>query len=297
MRAQCAVKQEHIGTLSILGAAFTFSAYPILGTYGVDFLHPLFLGAAMAVCATLLTAPLLIKQGNVSLLFTRHMPHLFLIGFFATAFTTAFLFYGVRFTSGINAALLMQVEPLYTLVFGYLFLNERVTQRQLFWTIIVVLGAGLVAYSGSFTVNPGDLLVLAAPLGGVIGNLYAKKLEDVDAATLVTGRFFYAGLVLAVVAAAVDAHQFHLLTDWRSIGTVLVLGGASAGGILLFYHGLKQVNLSKAVAVLLPAAAVGSLIFAWPILGEVPNTYQVTGGLLIMIGVYHIAQMESQTRA
>lgn len=58
-----------------------------------------------------------------------------------TAAGQAFLFIGTKLTSGVNTGLLLQVEPIYSLLLGVIFLGETMGGGQIGATLIMVIGA------------------------------------------------------------------------------------------------------------------------------------------------------------
>lgn len=292
------MKDERAGTLLVLGSTLFIGTFPVLGKFAVESIDPLLLGVGYSVVAALVLSAYLGIRGGLEKVFRReYVPRLAVIGFFAITYTTLLFFFGARLTSGINSALLLEIEAFYALVIGYIFLNEMVTRKQIAATSLIVLGAAAVLYNGNLAVRAGDLMILAVPFGWQIANVLAKRLKDeLDPYVLSTGRVFYGSLFLLVTYVLFGSGDVTPLYTSRNLLTVLFLGLIpTAGGIVLWHKGLEKINLSKATPLLAPYPLV-SVVLAWPLLGEIPSPFQVLGLVLMILGLYSMAQIPSRHR-
>ncbi len=294
-------KKEKEGVILVIICVFIHGALPILGKYGVSLVHPLFFAALTnLIAAAGLIIFILFRRISISILLDkRFFLSLLLIGFFGTTISNILFFYGVRLTSGINSAILLQVEPIYALFIGYILLNEKVTLRQIITTVIIIFGTLLVVYQGTFALNWGDLLVLGTPLCYQIGHIFSKRLlnqYDLNPLFIAAGRTLYGGIFLFIISQLAGVHEFDRLKEMNILGILIFYGIVIyALTYYTFYESIKRINLSKATAIISAYPAV-SILLAWFILREIPDLYQMSGFLTILLGIVYLSNIKSELR-
>lgn len=292
---------EKEGVVLVIICVFIHGALPILGKVGVSLIHPLFFAALTnLIAAASLILIILFRKNPVELLLSRkYFFSLLLIAFFGTTLSNILFFYGVRLTSGINSAILLQVEPIYALFIGYLLLNEKVTLRQIFSTFIIIFGTLLVIYQGTLVLNWGDLLVLGTPLCYQIGHIFSKRLlnqNELSPLFIAAGRTLFGGIFLFMLSQLAGVHEFERLKE-SNILVIIIFYGIVIYGLTYytFYESIKRINLSKATAIISAYPAV-SIILAWFILQEVPDFYQISGFFIILLGIVYLSHIKSELR-
>ena len=294
-------KREREGVILVIICVFIHGAHPILGKYGVSLVSPLFFASLtnLIAAAGLILIILLKKQSLVALIKKRFFILLFLIGFFGTTLSNVMFFYGVRLTSGINSAILLQVEPIYSLIIGYLLLKERVSTRQIISTLLIIFGTLMVIYQGTSRMNWGDILILLTPLCYQVGHFFSKQLlneTEISPLFIATGRTFYGGLILLILNQFTGSHEFNILIQPDILAIFIFYGiVVYALSYLTFYGAIKRINLSKASAIISVYPAI-SIILARFILKEVPDFYQLGGFFIIMLGIFYLANIKSELR-
>jgi len=294
-------KKEKEGVILVVICVFIHGALPILGKYGVSLVHPLFFASVTnLIAAAGLILFILFRRNSIQILIDkRFFLNLLAIGFFGTTLSNILFFYGVRLTSGINSAILLQVEPIYALFIGYLLLNERVTLKQIFSTLIIIFGTLLVVYQGTLTLNWGDLLVLVTPLCYQIGHIFSKRLlnqNNLSPLFIAAGRTLYGGIFLIIISQLAGVHEFNRLKELNILGILIFYGIVIyALTYYTFYEAIKRINLSKATAIISAYPAV-SIILAWFILREIPDLYQMSGFFIILLGIVYLSHIRSELR-
>lgn len=294
-------KREREGVILVIICVFIHGAHPILGKYGVSLVSPLFFASLTnLIAAAGLVLIILLKRESLTILIKkRFFILLFLIGFFGTTLSNVMFFYGVRLTSGINSAILLQVEPIYSLIIGYLLLKERVSTRQIISTLLIIFGTLMVIYQGTSRMNWGDILILLTPLCYQVGHFFSKQLlneTEISPLFIATGRTFYGGLILLILNRFTGSHEFDILTQSNILAIFIFYGiVVYALSYLTFYGAIKRINLSKASAIISVYPAI-SIILARFILKEVPDFYQLGGFFIIMLGIFYLANIKSELR-
>jgi drug/metabolite transporter (DMT)-like permease len=294
-------KREREGVILVIICVFIHGAHPILGKYGVSLVSPLFFASLTnLIAAAGLVLIILLKRESLAILIKkRFFILLFLIGFFGTTLSNIMFFYGVRLTSGINSAILLQVEPIYSLIIGYLLLKERVSTRQIISTLLIIFGTLMVIYQGTSRMNWGDILILLTPLCYQVGHFFSKQLlneTEMSPLFIATGRTFYGGLILLILNQFTGSHEFNILIQPDILAIFIFYGiVVYALSYLTFYGAIKRINLSKASAIISVYPAI-SIILARFILKEVPDFYQLGGFFIIMLGIFYLANIKSELR-
>ncbi len=294
-------KKEREGVILVIICALIHGTHPILGKYGVSLVSPLFFASLtnLIAAAGLIFVILFKKEPLVKLINKRYFLLLILIGFFGTTLSNILFFYGVRLTSGINSAILLQVEPIYALIIGYLLLKERITIRQIFSTLLILFGTLLVIYQGTSRWNWGDILILLTPLCYQTGHYFSKQLlnkAELNPLFLAAGRTFYGGIILFFLNQSIGANEFNTLTQPDILAIFIFFGiVVYALSYITFYGAIKRINLSKASAIISIYPAI-SIILARFILKEVPDFYQLSGFIIIMVGIFYLSNLKSELR-
>lgn len=293
--------KEKKGVLLVILCVFLHGAQPILGKYGVSIIHPLFFAAVTnLVAAASLFMIIILRRNSICLLIEKkYFFSLLLIGIFGTTLSNILFFYGVRLTSGINSAILLQVEPIYALFIGFLLLNEKVASRQILSTFIIIFGTLLVMYQGTLSLKWGDFLILFTPVCYQIGHFFSKRLltkTDLSPLVIAAGRTLYGGIFLFMLSTLGGMNEFDKLADIH-IAAMMLFYGIVAYGLTYytFYEAIKLINLSKATALISAYPAV-SIVLAWFILQETPNGYQMSGFFIILLGIVYLSCIKSELR-
>ncbi|MBU0459122.1 DMT family transporter [Patescibacteria group bacterium] len=281
-------KQERIGELMLLATCVFEGFYPVIAHIASDAFPPIFFTGSTASIAALLFALYSIVSGR----FIRKVPLrgvLLATGVVAFNFTAwVLLLVGAKSTSGINTALLLQAEMVFTFIFTTVVLRERLTPMQLWGVLTVFGGTMFILYNGSVHLNRGDLIIIGATALFPIGNTFAKKALDILTPDyLLFLRYLIGGTTLMIISLFVED-----LSGVRSGITREILWIFPVYIVLimvvskvLWYNGLKRLPLGRCIYIFSATPAFG-LVIAMIILKEVPTLYQFGGLFIVMGGVY-----------
>ena len=292
------MKPETVGLIFILIEIFAIATQPVFAKIAVGSINPIFAAAMASLVGGCIPLILLIRKKRVHLIFNKaYAKEILLTGFFGTTITYSLFFLGAQMTSVINAAILMQSEPIYSLFLGYFLLKEKITGKQILATFLIVLGVVFVIYNGTISLNLGDVLILLTPLFYQISHVIAKRImKQAGAFAIQAGRHLSAGLTMLFLSSILGMNQFHLLTVPENLAVVLLFGIVVAGiGTLAWYEAIKRINLSKATALIAPYSVL-SIVFAWLFMNESPSVYQIAGLVLVLAGIFTLAKIKSEIR-
>ena len=286
-----------IGFLYLLGVDVVWGLYPVLATDLVSRQDPYFVAGVSALTAGLPVVIFLVMSGRLSRVVGAQAGpgvrmRLVLVALSATVMSSLFFFTGAARTSGLNASLLSQVEPVYSIVLAALFLRERISLQQLGATALLLAGAVAVMWKGGLQFQTGDVLVVLTPFWYQVGHLIAKRLyaDIVHPYAIPAVRMTLGGAILLCIAFIRRPELVWLLTDLSVMGPLVAFGlGVVATEKLCWYAALQRVPLAQASAMLVPSVGVGVLA-SWLLLGQSPVGTQWLGFVLLLIGLGALAR-------
>jgi len=182
---------------TIIGAS-----QPVLTRWGAVHLDPLLFCTAAVVFASISSIPFLQFRGELRLIVDpRYRARLFMMSMAGTVMTSLTLTYGLTRIGAVPGVLLLQTEPIYSLVLSTVFVSERPSVRQMLATATILVGIGSVfGAGGSFSPLWAAAMIFATPLFWQTSHVIGLRVMPPLTPTSVTGgRFFYASLVLTAM--------------------------------------------------------------------------------------------------
>src|SRR5215831_675733 len=118
---------------------------PVITRYAALKIDPLVFCASSVMIAAACAATILACTGEIGLLLEfRYLPRLIAISTAGTVATTLALIYGLRKIDAIAGVILLEIEPVYSLILATIFLKERPSRRQLLATATILAAIGYV---------------------------------------------------------------------------------------------------------------------------------------------------------
>jgi len=198
------------------------------------------------------------------------------------------LYWGLRFTTAVNATLINGLGPLITGMLAALLIREPLTARQLLAALIGLLGVILVISGGSRDLggmlhgNLGDLLVLTAMVLWGVYSVLGRKVMARRSALSATALSMILALPLLIPAALVEQRAFPV--RWRpEVGlAVLYIGVApTVVGFLAWNEGVRRLGPGGAMMFYNTLPIYGALLGHF-LLGEPLGPTHLLGGALII---------------
>ncbi len=262
--------------------------WPIIGMSGLAYYSGMLFTEAGLVIGLAALAPFLFVRGRWRRLFDASTaPALAAMGFFSGLATIIFIS-ALAYTTPANAAIMAQIEVLYSAALCTLLLKERIGKGQAAAGLLVLAGTGLVM--GHDLTSPrwrGDLMILATPWMYQVSHVFSKKLpRNLDPVAISGGRIFYGILSLLPFAAWAVARGGSWSWQPRALG-ILALQGVTMSclNFVLWYRAIGGMDLSKATVVMLSYPAL-TVLFSWLLGRETIGLIQVLGLLITFAGAY-----------
>lgn len=205
-------------------------------------------------------------------------------------------FESLKLTSITSSTVLVNTNPIFVLIFGFLLLKERVSLKGVAFVLIAVAGIATLSFgdfSRGMDTLAGDLLAIvsAAAVAGYL--LIGRKVRrNMDALTYVVLVYFVAAICLTVLTISrgislfdYEAHDYLMFAGMAFFCTLL--------GHTLFNWALKYLKTSLiATTVLMEpvfATILGILIFK-----EIPGWITGVGGFVVLIGIFLFVREEGK---
>jgi drug/metabolite transporter (DMT)-like permease len=226
------------------------------------------------------------------------------LGFFGIFVNQGIFTVGLSMTSVGHSAIVVATTPIFILLAAWTQGLERLTSRKILGLIVAFAGALVLGAASGWDLHSagsrGDLLTFCACLSVVIFTVLGKRMaKSYDALQLMAYNVTFAGLFalpLAVWQARVliRAGEWDAI-GWQGWGAVAYMGVlSSAVCISLYFWILRWLPPSKIGALSYLQPIVGTP-FAALVLGEPLTRDLLSGGVLILAGVYTIESDTSES--
>ncbi|HEV8596047.1 MAG TPA: DMT family transporter [Thermoplasmata archaeon] len=289
---------ERRGYASILTASALFGASATVGTYllknlGLNPLVGLVLAHGIASLAFLPFARRTLPRRADALLFA-------VWGLNGAALAPLLWFYGISLTVATEAALLANLEALFTITFAYVFLKERVPRRGYLGIALLLAGAVAVTtnldfVSFGFTAHlaGNSLLIASSCLFGIDNNVSRVLISRYDRRGI---PFFKIWIGLAVIIPISLAVRAPYTFSPSILALAVFLGIGSVAGVMWFFYIAFQEIGAMRTGALISTSALFGVAIAFGVFGTAPTAVQFGGGLLMVAGTFLTSEWTPRLR-
>jgi len=263
--------------------------------------------------ATLVLAPIAIGPGkfNFKSMSNKQLGLVTVSGVFL-AFHFATWISSLAYTTVASSVVLVDTSPLWVAIFAVLFIKERINRNILVGLAITLVGSTTIGisdvchFSGIMISCPslpsildgrgfiGDILAL---LGAFFASGYLLIGRILRPKMMLTSYIFMVYGIAAIVLWTIASMTRQTLVGYPVITYVWFIAlaiipqliGHSAFNWALRYLSTIFVSLS------LLGEPIGSIILAYLILKEIPSFIEISGALLVLIGIFLASRSESST--
>ena len=217
---------------------------------------------------------------------------LFLIAIVASAIQYSLTFTGLRGLDAGFAALIVQLEVPFLVILGAILLGEKATLRKWMGIIIAFAGVGLLIGKVEFNNAWGSVaLVVAGAFTWAVGQIFVRKLKNIDGLTTTAWVAVFATPQLFVMSFIFETNQIEFITK-ASISiwlAVLYLGIIMTALGYYFWNTLIRSYTIEKIAPFLLLLPVFSLIGGILFLEEMISSAKIFGGLIVILGVAFVS--------
>ena len=272
--------------------------WPILGAFGMAHYSGAAFTTAGLIVGLLAMSPWLMAKGRWRRVLSRDIaPSLAMMGLCSGVATIIYIS-ALAHTTPANAAIVAQVEVLYSAALTAWLLGERPSGKLALAALLVMSGTGLVMLHDLSSPRwKGDLMILCTPWLYQVSHIFAKRLpRSLDALTLSGGRVVYGIISMAPVCLWTILHGGRW--SWSSDALMILLAQGllmSSLNFVLWYMAIRNMPLSTATTFMLSYPAL-TLVFSWALGREPIMGVQILGLACSFGGAVWTARLTQQAR-
>jgi len=297
------MRKETSGTiLALLTAVISGFAIPVNKLFVVS-LDPTVFTAVRAIIIGVMFLILASFQSKFDYKKFKQVPWKYLLAIAVIGGSFAFLlfFTGLQFTTAGRGAFLHKTLPLYATLFAFIFLKEKVSRKQLYAMLAMLVGTALIYFASippaQLWSNPslGDLLIIGATILWGLENTIARAAMLKKESNLVVSfaRMFIGGVILFGVVLLMGKLDILFSLSLQQVSNLLISTAILFGYVLCWYWSVRLINVSKASTLLLLAPVISLVLGTW-IFGEPVLGVQLLGSALILAGAYFVVGIKSR---
>lgn len=242
----------------------------------------------VTLCLAPFAIPTVIEEWT---LIRKHFRSLCILAFLSVFSYTAFVYWGLHYTTVVKASLLNATVPIIILLLSTVLLNEKLTIKKIVGVILSIVGAFLLIMRGNvhsidLSFNQGDFLIIIAAISWAIFSVYYKKHRLRVSPLLFLFMTATIGTFMLLPAFLIERHLGYITTV--NLTFLFSVGYAAIFSSILAFTFWNMGVMSKGPTQagyffnLLP---VFSTLLAIIFLGEKLHTYEVIGFILILLGI------------
>ena len=203
--------------------------------------------------------------------------------------TQLFFIMATKLTTAANAIFLQYTVPIYIVLFGYWFLNERPDRAD--WITLAVIFTGLFLFfvdDMNFNGFSGNLLAIISGMSMAVMMLCMRKQKDgTPANTILLGNLI--GAVIGFPSMLQESFSF------QHIGIIAYLGIFQIGlSFVLYSIAIKQIQALESTLILTLEPILNPL-WVFLVIGETPGKLALIGSLFVIGAVTARAIVSART--
>lgn len=201
---------------------------------------------------------------------------------------TSFMFTAIQIMENpAFVSFLSNVAPFFVTILGIIFLKERFTRIEIPGILLTIIGAFIVSYKPGTSLSdifiPGAVYAFLSPFFFAVGMVIAKvTVRHVHPLLVSLNRvvwIFVFAFIMLLISGKSFAIGINPLTN--------IFAGSLLGPFLtafVGYYALKYIEASKA-SLIRSTKSVFVLVGSFILFGQLPEIYQIVGGIISLIGV------------
>lgn len=279
-----------LGAAVLFGSAFTLAKEPLRSINSLTLSSLVYLISGAFLLPAILRSPLRISR-------KKDIAILVIIAILGATVAPLLLFFGLEQTEPTDAAILINGEIIFTIIFAWLFFGEGSKDaRTILSIILVVIGLGLATtdlrISGSlFQYKPGNMMILLATVCWALDNNISRRFlqsTNIGPASLAMVKSLLGGSILLAATLIVGQVDFAFpISLWPQIIFMSVFGFGYA--LLLFLKGLKKIGTVKTMMVFSLTPIFGIIVAVFTT-GSSISYLQIFATALIICGIIMISK-------
>lgn len=280
--------------LASLSAIFWGANFNV-GKILVGYFSPLNLATIRFLCSFILIIPivcLIENRSSIRQIIKSNFWIYIVLSIVGIVGYNGLFFEGLKYTTPINAALIMATNPPLTMLLARLFLKETMNINQKIGAFISLIGVGIVITHGSWLellhlqLSMGDMIVMLANLCWALYGVLARRYLKQSTPLITTASTMFIGSVILMFITGYDTNISQALLHqtfnvYAALIYMIVFGTVFA--YLFWNYGISQLGAGKTAIFfnLIPVVTTIIAIF----LGQTITSIQIIGGVGVIFGV------------
>jgi len=193
--------------------------------------------------------------------------------------------WGLAYTTASKAAFLTATYVVIVPFMAFLFFKTRTTLNMWFGVILAVFGLYNLCFTeDSFTINPGDIMIIVGSAFGALHMLLISKyVKSINGMHLICTEFYIASIYCAIFSIILEKPS---LSDIMSCSTEVLYASVLGSGICYMFQVTAQKHTDPTIAALLMSLeSVFGAIAGVIVLGEVFTLKEIIGSACVFAAV------------
>jgi drug/metabolite transporter (DMT)-like permease len=277
----------------LFGSAFTLAKEPLKSVNSLMLSSIVYLISGASLMPVAFRSPFKIKG-------KKQIATIVIIAILGAAVAPLLLFFGLEQTEPTDAAILVNGEIIFTILFAWIFFGEKASDLRSIASIILVITGLVLAttelrISGTlFQFKAGNIMILAATVCWALDNNISRRFlftSNIDPAPLAMIKSFLGGSILFVASVLLGRASLEFpIILWPQIIFMSVFGFGYA--LLFFLKGLKKIGTVRTMIVFSLTPIFG-IVIAIIATGASISYIQVFATALIIFGIIMINRKAS----
>ncbi len=306
-------KKTRLGLLYGIIAVFTIGFQPIVANARPDIIDPFIYAALTVLSEALIFYPIMIlerrniKAKKMKGLITGEELDSILYGYkknkllllyvgFTFGVGQILFFIGYRLSGAINGALAQKSTIFFSLMFGFLILHEKISFRQILFSILLFFGLILAVTEGSFNLlelNIGVLVLLILSSIWMLAHTMTKpiftKNEAIPSQMVVIRNAIGAIIIFSVYFIFFPIDVIQMLSNPLYIFWGFAMGATYGTGLYFWYKCMQYIDINKA-SILVSPTPIATALYASLLLGEIFTIFHLIGTIIIIFSIIMIVK-------
>jgi drug/metabolite transporter (DMT)-like permease len=221
----------------------------------------------------------------------RWMVRLFIIGLLFSVATIGQV-YGLSEAGSISGSIALKTAPIYSMMYGSLFLGEKITIIQILITIILFLGLVYMGTKGTFQLDQfswGVGVLMIVPFFWAIGHGLTKPLLEkkvISSAQIILIRNAICSILIGILYLSIaGTRDFWQLLSPIHVLYMFLIGFNSMVMHYAWYKSISIIDISVASALAIPSPVLTTFL-ALLITHEALELFHIIGLSVSLLGLY-----------
>lgn len=194
---------------------------------------------------------------------------------------------GVSMTSSSNSALIVASFPAVTTLLEFFIYHSKPNIKKVLGIILAIIGVAVLTQinvDGNSKSMLGNIILIGAGIVWAFYNFITRDLTNKYSAMTLTYYQMLAGFIFFLPFVIIEGKTWRMPTMTSASALIYLSVGCSIVAFLLYNLGLRKLSASISVSLMNLVPVLG-LIFSILILHENVSTVQISGGIIVIIGV------------